>query len=268
MRSQVFSYFEGLSERPAGDAAPAAEDRSCRASERARVRGRRRLGDPRHPHESRVRGRVCVWAQARRAPRRRRAGTRACSPRAARGVARVHRRPSPRLHLLRALPRQPGAAPRELAPAARGGRRRRARGPGAVAGGDPLRPLRPADAGRIQRQDAGAQLQLRARQPAVWHRALPDRSAAGGSSGSCSTPCSRRCNRPGSRRRCARSSTQAQITRRGCARPSFSSSARRSTPTACSASSTRASPRTDSSPAPSSASGSSASPRSARPNAR
>ena len=44
---------------------------------------------------------------------------------------------------------------------------------GAAAGADPLRPVRPADAGRLQRQDAGAQLQLCARQPAVWHRALP-----------------------------------------------------------------------------------------------
>ena len=103
----------------------------------------------------------------------RRRGPRAPAPHAARGVARVHRGPPPRLHHLRALPRQPAAAARELAPAARGGRRRRARGPGAVAGADPLRALRPADAGRLQRQDARAQLQLRARQPAIRHRALP-----------------------------------------------------------------------------------------------
>ena len=188
----------------------------------------------------------------------------ASAPRAARGVARVHPRPPRRLHLLRALPGQPGAAARQLASAARRGRRRRARGPSAAARADPLRALRPADAGRLQRQDARAQLLVRARQPALRHRALPVGRRPADRAGRA---------RPGlrgaapgrrSRRRCARSSTPTTTTTRACARPSLSSSARRSTPTARAASSTAASPRTGSSPARWSANGSNASPKSPR----
>ena len=63
--------------------------------------------------------------------------------------------------------------------------------------------------------------------------------------------------RPGSRRRCARSSTPPRTTRRGCARPSSSSSGPRPTPSGPAASSTAASRRTGSSLARWSASGSS-----------
>ena len=59
-----------------------------------------------------------------------------------------------------------------------------------------------------------------------------------------STPCSTRCNRLGLRRRSARSSWEAQTTRRGCAPSSWSSNARRSTPNEPAASSTRANRRT------------------------
>jgi hypothetical protein len=83
------------------------------------------------------------------------------------------------------------------------------------------------------------------------------RSAGGGSNRSCSTPSSRCCDRLGSRRRSVRSSREAQSTRRGCAQPSWSSSARRSTPSAPDASSTRARRRTGSSRARWSANGSS-----------
>ena len=69
-------------------------------------------GDPRHPDQSGVRGRVRVWTQTDRTSRYRRRGLRTSAARAACGVARVHRGPPPRLHHLRALPRQPRAAAR------------------------------------------------------------------------------------------------------------------------------------------------------------
>ena len=173
----VFAYFEQLQSARQVMLRLLEEDRQLprKSSADRQVRWIKAelQGDPRHPHQPGVRGRVRVRAQADRAARARRHDPRACSPHAARAVARADRGPSPRVHHLRALPGKPAAAASELASAARGGRRRRARGPGAVAGADPLRALRPADAGRLQRQDARAQLQLRARQPALRHRALP-----------------------------------------------------------------------------------------------
>jgi DNA invertase Pin-like site-specific DNA recombinase len=83
------------------------------------------------------------------------------------------------------------------------------------------------------------------------------RSAAGGSSEWCSTPSSRRSNRPGSKRHSTRSNTLTTTIRRGCAPPSWRSSAHRSTLSARVVSSMPANPRTGSSPAPWSANGSS-----------
>ena len=96
---------------------------------------------------------------------------------------------------------------------------------------------------------------VRARPRVLRDRALSV-SAAGGSSGWCSTPSSGRWLPPGSMRRSARSSTPSPLTRRGCARPSWSSSAR-SAPNARDGSSTPANPRTGSSRERSSVSGSS-----------
>ena len=83
----VFSYFETLASARQVMLRLLGEDRKLpREGERrpAGAVGRADLqGDPRHPHQPGVRGRVCVWAQAHRATRGGRRGPRAPAPRAA-----------------------------------------------------------------------------------------------------------------------------------------------------------------------------------------
>jgi DNA invertase Pin-like site-specific DNA recombinase len=69
----------------------------------------------------------------------------------------------------------PGPAAGQLQAASRGRRRRRPSGSGAPVRADPLRPVRPDDAGRLLRPwRRCAPVSVRARHPAVWHAAMPE----------------------------------------------------------------------------------------------